>query len=207
MKAAKRLKLIHKLNSLILNMNAKLILASTSIYRKQLLQRLNIPFETIKPSFDEEIYKNKGRGGAELSLFLAVGKAKSVLQQNACVIGSDQVVSFEGKILGKSHTPVKAFEQIKSMQGKTHQLITSTCLIFNNEEVAWTNIMQLKMRSLTDPEIQNYVAKDNPVDCAGSYKIESFGISLFEQIQAEDFTAIQGLPLLKLHFHLKKWGF
>ncbi len=207
MKAAKRLKLIHKLNSLILNMDAKLILASTSIYRKQLLQRLNIPFETVKPTFDEEIYKNQGREAAELSLFLAAGKAKSVLQQNACVIGSDQVVSFEGKILGKSHTPDKAFEQIKSMQGKTHELITSTCLIFKNEEVGWTDKVLLQMRFLTDTEIQNYIAKDKPVDCAGSYKIESFGISLFERIQAEDFTAIQGLPLLKLHFHLKNWGF
>lgn len=188
-------------------MDAKLILASTSIYRKQLLQRLNIPFETIKPSFDEEIYKNQGRSAAELSLFLAAGKAKSILQQNACVIGSDQVVSFEGKILGKSHTQPGAFNQLKSMQGKTHQLVTSTYLIFKGEELGWTDTVHLKMRSLTDVEIQNYINKDNPIDCAGSYKIESYGISLFEQIQAEDFTAIQGLPLLKLHLYLKKWGF
>ena len=188
-------------------MDTKLILASTSVYRKQLLQRLNIPFEVIEPAFDEELYKKQGRSAAELSLFLATGKAKSVNQQNACVIGSDQVVSFDGKILGKSHTSTGAFEQLKSLQGKTHQLITSTSLLFKGEEVSWTDTVQLTMRPLTATEIDNYIKLDNPVDCAGSYKIESFGISLFERIHAEDFTAIQGLPLLKLHLHLKKWGF
>lgn len=182
----------------------QLILASTSPYRQELLKKLSYPFVAMKPLIDEEKEKDPSLSPLALAQKLARLKALSLRGPQRVVIGGDQLVSFEGRILGKSHTPEKAVEQLWSMQGKTHELVTSVALITETDVIEFTNITQLSMRRLSRAQLERYVAQDNPIDCAGSYKIELHGIQLFEEIKTSDFTAIQGLPLIELNKHLEK---
>ena len=175
----------------------KLILGSTSKYRKELLERLAIPFDIEAPKIDEDSEKDLALSPLQLAEKLAFLKAQSLKGPNKVIIGGDQLVSFEGEILGKAGTVENAFQQIKKMQGKTHQLITTICVFDGDEFEMHTNITELEMHALTDESIKKYIALDNPIDCAGSYKIEKHGIKLFRKIKSEDFTAIQGLPLMK----------
>lgn len=140
---------------------------------------------------------------------LAREKAKSVFDKNpeGLIIGGDQVSLFQNEILGKPGTIEKAVEQLLKLQGSSHELVTSTCLISKDRETLWTEITKLTMRALTEEECLSYVKKDNPLNCAGSYKIESLGISLFERIEGDDQTAIVGLPLIRLTTELRKAGF
>lgn len=184
-----------------------LILASTSPYRQDLLKKLGLSFSAQAPLFDEETFKNQGLMPLELAQTLALGKAQSLATHENCVIGGDQLVSFQGKILGKAKTFEKAFEQLSSMQGKTHELITAVCVFHKKEKTEWINVTKLSMRKLTREQIETYLKKDNPLDCAGSYKIELNGLSLFENIETSDFSAIQGLPLLELGSVLSKYGY
>lgn len=186
-------------------MTAKqLILASTSPYRQELLKKLSYPFVAMKPLVNEEKEKDPSLSPLALAQKLARLKALSLQGANKIVIGGDQLISFEGKILGKPHTPQKAVEQLMSMQGTTHELITSVALATESELVEFTNITRLVMRKLTASQVERYVATDHPLDCAGSYKIELHGIQLFEEINTSDFTAIQGLPLMELNKYLEK---
>ena len=192
-----------------LNSHFPLILASTSKYRQQLLSQLGYTFNSIAPDFNEDLLKDKGLGPAELSKELAKNKALSVfnLHQNSCVIGSDQVC-VEGKnILSKPKTEEKAIEQLLRLQGKTHELMTSVCLLFPGGQIEFTNRTSLKMRVLSQEQIIRYVKADDPLDCAGSYKLESQGIKLFESITMTDHTAIIGLPLIELNNHLIQIGY
>jgi septum formation protein len=184
----------------------QIVLASTSKYRKELLERLSIPFITAAPLVNEDEYKNKGLKPIELAQTLAKLKAESLKAEGQCVIGGDQVVALGTEILGKAHTKENAVNQLKKMQGKTHQIITAICIIYQNENHLITDISQMQMRALSEKEISDYVEKDNPIDCAGSYKIEKNGISLFEKIESNDFTAIQGIPLLALNKYLIEKG-
>lgn len=200
-----------------------LYLASSSPYRKALLERLKIPFLAIKPPYDEDAAKNQAPPEpVAYAEFLALGKAQSLVDDlqfkkinQFIVIGGDQLVSFNQKILGKPGTADKAIKQLLDMQGQWHELITSTCLIrlsdseikkSNIEVSMWTNTTKLLMRKLSSQEIEKYVQIEMPVDCAGSYKIESAGINLFEKIESSDWNAIQGLPLIELCTRLKNWG-
>lgn len=184
----------------------KLVLASTSRYRQELLKRLGIEFTAQAPSFDEEKHKDSRLAPQALAEKLAFGKAQSLACEGKVIIGGDQLVAFENQILGKSHSAEKAFEQLKKMQGKTHQLITAVCVFDGHISHSFTNITLMKMKSLSDLQIKKYIELDNPVDCAGSYKIELHGIGLFEAIETSDFTAIQGLPLIELSKILKNSG-
>lgn len=189
----------------------KLILASTSPYRKELLERLGLPFETRASDVDEDSFKDKIKDPTQLTEALAKAKAQTVLKdcddnQNALVIGGDQVSLFQNQILGKPHTPEEAFDQLKKLQGLEHQLVTATCLMGKNIEVVWTEVMTMKMRALSDDEIRRYIEVDKPLDCAGSYKIEGLGISLFEKISGDDHTSIIGLPLISLSEKLRQQG-
>lgn len=184
-----------------------LILASTSVYRQELLKKLGLSFSAQAPLFDEEAFKNKGLPPIELAQTLARGKAESLAKATHCVIGGDQLVSFEGKILGKAKTFEKAIEQLSGLQGKTHELITAVCVLYKQEKTEWINVTRLSMRKLSREQIEAYLKKDNPLDCAGSYKIELNGLSLFENIETSDFSAIQGLPLLELGSVLSKYGY
>jgi septum formation protein len=192
-----------------LNMPYPLILASTSKYRSALLSQLGYEFETTSPGVDEDIVKSGLKSPSEIALTLSRLKAEAVfsLKPNACVIGSDQVCSFEGRILGKPHTKELAIEQLSSLQGKKHELLTAVTVICPEGHESFVNRTILQMRALTLEDIKSYVSYDLPLDCAGSYKLESRGIKLFQKIEMSDHTSIIGLPLIELTSVLLKWGF
>lgn len=191
-------------------MNNKILLASTSKYRAQLLAQLKVPFEAHAPiNVNEEEFKNKGLQPVELAQKLALLKAQSLVSKfsHHLIIGSDQVIALEGEIFGKPGSKEKAILQLKKFRGKTHQLITAVAMIKSTELITFEESAELAVRSdLTDEEIQRYVDLDNPIDCAGSYKLESLGPSLFESIQCRDHSSITGLPLIKTAFYLRQLG-
>ncbi|MCT4641255.1 MAG: Maf family protein [Bacteriovoracaceae bacterium] len=187
----------------------RLILASSSKYRKELLDKLGIEYDAISPNIDEDFYKKTIHDPKELSTILAKQKAKAIFKQypTATIIGSDQVCHFNGKILSKTKSVKKSIEVLKGLSGNTHELITSFCLIQGDKEILHTNITQLKMKVLTQSQIEKYVKEDNPIDCAGSYKLEQRGICLFDSIECCDHTAIIGLPIIALSKDLSQLGF
>lgn len=177
----------------------QLILASTSIYRQELLARLAHSFTAQAPLIDEENEKDPTLSPQALAEKLACLKAASLKGPGRIVIGGDQLVAFEGRILGKPHTQDRAVDQLLAMQGKTHELITAICVYDDETRIIHTDVTRLQMKPLSREQIQRYVKMDNPIDCAGSYKIEKHGMMLFDRIDSQDFTAIQGLPLLALN--------
>lgn len=167
----------------------------------------------MKPSFDEDRAKEEAlrsqNNPTQIAEILSKGKANSAhsVDPAALIIAGDQLVHFQGEIIGKSKNFETAFQQLKKMNDKTHELITAVTLI-NDQDIRHINhITQLKMKRLEDDEIKNYVDLDRPFDCAGSYKIEEHGIALFERIECSDFTAIQGLPMIWLSNQLKELGY
>ena len=176
----------------------QVILASTSIYRKQQLERLNTPFSTAAPDVDEEGLKSKGLDHIQLSRELSLLKARNISAEydEAIVIGGDQVASFNGALLSKPKTKEKAFEQLKALAGNEHQLITSLAIIANDQERLHTCIATMKMRELSDEQISRYIDIDEPLYSCGSYRLEALGISLFESIDCDDYTSIIGIPLM-----------
>lgn len=185
-----------------------IILASTSPYRKALLKQLGIEFDTQKPLVNEDDYKDPKLSPYELAQRLAYIKTQSVAKQNpnTIVIGGDQLAHFKGQTLGKPKTKEKALEQLKMMSGLTHELVTSICVIYQDQEEHFTDITKLTMKSLSDEQIKKYIERDQPLDCAASYKIEMTGMSLFEKIESQDFSSIQGIPLLRLSQILSRLG-
>ncbi len=188
---------------------SQIILASTSPYRKMQLQSLLIDFEAHAPKMDEDFEKSKLQNLEPdlLALGLAKLKAESLAISGNTVIGADQLVHIHGDILGKPHHHANAIQQLQKMQGKTHQLLTAVCVIHKMKIIQWCNLTEIKMKSLSDAQIEKYLNTDKPYDCAGSYKIESHGLSLMESIKTEDFTAIQGLPLIELSRVLQNSGY
>lgn len=186
-----------------------LILASTSVSRKQSLEKLGYAFETSAPQVDENVWKQKGLPATMLTEALALEKAKSIgaRVQSAVVIGADQVVKLDGKMLFKPNTPENAQLQLRALSGKTHSLITSVSVWTRENTYKYTDISRLTMRELDDQMILRYVLKDKPLDCAGSYKFESFGAGLFDRVETQDPTAIQGLPLLWIGGLLQELGY
>ena len=185
----------------------QLILASTSVYRQELLKRLGLPFQVASPGIDEDAEKAKGFKPQALAERLAEMKAAALSSDAAVVIGGDQLVDFEGQILGKPGSEAAAVQQLQSLAGKTHRLITAVCVSSSDGNMMITDITRLTLRKLSLTEIERYVQADRPLDCAGAYKIEQQGVALMEKIETEDSTAIQGLPLIKLAQALRKKGF
>lgn len=186
----------------------KVILASKSPYRKQLLERLNFDFDCMNSDFDERPLKEKINDPYELTRQLSVAKARAIEKNypTSIIIGSDQVCYFEGEILGKTGNYEKSLKQLAHMSGKEHELYTSYAIIFNGKQILHTNITKLKMKNLTELQLKKYLSTDNPIDCAGSYKLELKGISLMEEIDTVDETAIIGIPILSLSKDLSKLG-
>ena len=194
----------------------KVILASTSPYRAQLLETLGISFEKMDSGVDEDFFKDQIKDPLELAKKLAFEKAQAIFLKdpNAIVIGGDQISLFEhsdrtgsaSRVLGKPGDFEGALKQLTLLEGQTHKLITCVCVLAPNFQENFEDITTLQMRNLTQSEIVRYIEKDEPFNCAGSYKIESVGISLFEQVQTNDFTAIVGLPLIQLSKTLRKVG-
>ncbi len=186
-----------------------LVLASTSVYRRALLERLGIPFRCRAPDCDESGLKGLGLNHKLLAETLAYKKAASLVPQEpgAVIIGCDQLVSFEGQVLGKPGTTDGAIEQLSALAGKTHELITAMAVICRTTVYRHTDVSRLTMRPLSRDSIERYVRADRPLDCAGAYKLESGGIILFDRIESDDHTAITGLSLLALVSILGKIGF
>ena len=188
-----------------------LILASASPYRRALVERLGIPFRWIAPPIDEEAIKADlvQASPRELAEHLAMAKAAGVLENEpqAVVIGGDQLVALDGSILGKPGTTERAIAQLQMMSGRSHELVTALVVLHNKTIYAHTDVTKLHLRRLTLEEIGRYVEADQPLDCAGSYKLEKRGIALFERIESEDHSAIVGIPLIALTTILRTIGF
>jgi len=184
-----------------------IILASTSKYRQEQLTQLGLPFTAQKPLIDEEAEKDPSLSPKKLAEKLAFLKAQSLKHPDLVVIGGDQLVAHRGKILGKPHTRDRAIEQLLEMQNSKHELITAICVFNGNKSIHYTDVTSLHMKPLQRAQIERYVDLDQPLDCAGAYKIEKHGMMLFDKIISEDFSAIQGLPLLMLSKILKDVGF
>ncbi len=184
------------------------VLASTSPYRRALLERLSFSFEIASPDVDEQAVQARADGPASLVRTLGLAKARAVAAQHpgAVVIGSDQCAAIDDRILGKPGTREQAVEQLMALSGRTHDLWTSVAVVDGSGEEVEIDHHRLTMRPLDRATIQRYVAVDDPVDCAGAYKIESAGIALFERIEGEDFTAIIGLPLTRVVRLLSRFG-
>lgn len=185
----------------------KIVLASTSIYRQAQLKTLGIPFIAEKPLIDEEKEKDLSLNPKDLALKLSFLKAQSLAKPNQITIGGDQLVSFENQILGKPGSIENAIQQITKMQNQTHELITALTIFDGPDNFKQVlNITKMKLKKLSSEQIKKYIELDNPVDCAGSYKIEKHGVQIMEAIETSDFTAIQGLPLLELSKVLAQMG-
>lgn len=187
-----------------------LILASTSRYRRALLERLGVPFATEAPRCDEEALKQPGMAPRELAEFLAEAKAASVADAfpEAVVIGSDQLVEHDGEVLGKPHTSPAAVAQLERLSGRSHRLITALVVAApGGVRRRHTDVTTLAMRALDRAALRRYVDADQPLDCAGAYKLECRGIALFGRIDSADHSAITGLPLIALTGMLHELGY
>jgi len=185
-----------------------LVLASSSIYRKKQLQQLQLNFSVIAPFIDETPLANETP--KQTALRLSIEKARSVGLQhsNTLVIGCDQVASFEGKPLGKPLSHENAVKQLRIMQGKEIIFHSGICLfnaVTGNIQSSVVDI-QVKFRSLTDQQIENYLVREEPYDCAGSAKSEGLGVALLDYIRGDDPNALIGLPLIQLVTMLEKEG-
>ncbi len=179
----------------------KIILASTSPYRQQLLRQLQLSFQPAAPNFIEEIDPNVAP--ALLVRHLALGKAQSLTEiyPDALIIGSDQLfVDQRGRPVGKGGNIEMAFQQLKQMRGKTHCFYTGLALLDSQTGTVQTDytIFSVTLRPLSDDQIYNYLRREKPFDCAGSFKIEGLGIALMEKMEGDDYSALIGLPLIKL---------
>lgn len=176
-----------------------LILGSTSRYRRELLQRLRIPFDVRSPHVDET--PAAGEAPAALALRLAIAKARAVAQlhPNAVVIGSDQVADLDGTPVGKPGTHEKATEQLRAMRGKAVVFQTAVAVVslVRGYEGSALVPVTVRFRTLSDAEIEHYLQTEQPYDCAGSAKSETLGIALLSAIESDDPTALVGLPLIK----------
>lgn len=187
----------------------ELILASTSSYRRALLERLGIAFRCLAPLVDEEAFKDTDATPRSLAAGLARRKAESVsaAAPRAVVVGGDQVVAFEGRIFGKPGETGRAVEQLLALSGRPHELITAVAVVHPGGVFDYTDVTTLWMRALDRAAVERYVAADSPLDCAGSYKLEQRGIALFDRIESADHTAVTGLPLIALTTILRNLGF
>jgi septum formation protein len=177
-----------------------LVLASTSRYRRELLSRLHMPFATVAPNVDET--PQPGESPSQTALRLSVLKARAVAAQfpDALIIGSDQVLMLNSEQLGKPDNYANAFAQLKKMQGNAMVFHTALTLLNSSTGRAQTRDIPtvVHIRKLSDTQIDAYLKKEEPYDCAGSAKSESLGIALMERIDSPDPTALVGLPLIAL---------
>ena len=192
----------------LLTSSRPLILGSTSRYRKELLSRLKIPFESVAPNVDETPHNQESP--KDLALRLALAKARAVALKNpeAVVIGSDQVADLEGMPLGKPGNHANAILQLQRMRGKTVIFQTALSVVCIATGYQRTDLAEVKVkfRDLSDAEIESYLRAEEPYDCAGSAKSEGLGIALLESIENDDPTALIGLPLIRTCQMLREAG-
>lgn len=190
-------------------MHRPLILASTSPYRRALLEKLGLPFACIAPQVDEQ--PQTGESAQALVERLARAKAAAIAAQypDALVIGSDQVAVIDGVILGKPHSHDRAFAQLQAASGKAVTFLTGLALVHQagGRVLSLVEPFEVKFRRLSEQSIEHYLRLEQPYDCAGSFKSEGLGISLFEALQGRDPNALIGLPLIALIDLLTELGY
>jgi septum formation protein len=186
----------------------KLILASSSPFRRELLSRLMIPFEVVVPDVDETPHPHESPQA--LVVRLAILKAQTVAStlRNALVIGSDQVAVHNGEIVGKPLTHERAVEQLKAASGKTVMLYTGLALINASSGRVQSEVVPygVRFRTLSEKQIETYLRKEQPYHCAGSVKSEGLGVALLERFDGEDPATLIGLPLIRLTRMLENEG-
>ena len=186
-----------------------LILASTSAYRRMLLERFGLLFETVRPEVAEPHIA--GENPSERALRLAVAKAEAVAARHpgAVVIGSDQVAAAGQKILDKPGDEATCRSQLASLSGTDARFYTGCAVIGPSGSVRLMHLdtTTVFFRSLTAKEIERYVEREKPFDCAGGFKVEALGITLFESVESKDPTALIGLPLIWLACALRRAGY
>ena len=187
--------------------NPPLILASSSRYRRELLDRLGLPYSCVSPDVDETV--RAGETPVQVCARLARAKAQAVASQHpgSVVIGSDQVCDLDGESLGKPHTYERAVAQLTRMQGKRVIFHTAVCVIAPDGSMQETvSDTVITMRALGPETIAEYVRREQPYDCAGSAKIEKLGIALMQSVSSDDPTSLIGLPLMRLTGMLARAG-
>ena len=186
----------------------RLLLASTSPYRRELLARLRLPFEAVRPDADET--PRAGEAPSALAMRLAVDKAASVARPSGddWVLGSDQVAELNGLPLGKPGNRERALAQLAAMSGNEVLFHTAICLAGDDgRRLQAMDTTHVRFRRLDAAEIARYVDLEQPFDCAGSFKSEGLGITLFESVHSSDPTALVGLPLIATARLLREAGF
>jgi len=186
----------------------RLVLASTSRYRRELLERLRLPFDVESPGVDEQACA--GEAPALMALRLALAKAEAVAARDsaAVVIGSDQIAELDGASLGKPGDHARATAQLRAMRGRVivfHTAVAVVCREIGFAESALVPVT-VRMRPLGDAEIERYLHAEAPYDCAGSAKIETLGIALVDSVDSDDPTALIGLPLIRTCALLRRAG-
>jgi septum formation protein len=187
---------------------ARLILASSSLFRRELLSRLMLPFDVVVPDVDESAHPYESPQA--LVERLAIAKAQIVASKHpdALVIGSDQVAVHNGEIVGKPHTHERAVQQLRTASGRTVMLYTGLALMNSTSGRVQSEVVPfgVNFRKLTDQQIENYLRKEQPYHCAGSVKSEGLGVALLERFDGEDPATLIGLPLIRLIRMLENEG-
>lgn len=185
-----------------------MILASSSPYRRELLGRLQIPFETKSPEVDETPLPDESPQSLVERLAIAKANAIADTMDSALVIGSDQVAVHDGEIIGKPRDHDHAVEQLRSASGNTITLYTGLALINSNTGATQSEVVPYRVvfRTLTDEKIETYLRKEQPYDCAGSVKSEGLGIALLKRFEGDDPNTLVGLPLIQLVDMLEREG-
>ena len=186
-----------------------LILASTSVYRRELLARLGLPFEALPPGVSEAYIANESPADRALRLALEKAGAVSRAHPQAVVIGADQVAACADQLLDKPGDAARCREQLAMLSGRTALFYTACTVLGRGGTVHFSHIdtTTVVFRTLSGAEIERYVARERPFDCAGGFRVEALGISLFECVESRDPTALIGLPLIWLAAALRDAGF
>ena len=186
-----------------------LILASTSRYRRSLLERIAPPFEVLSPPVDEALVRGETPRVRAARLSLAKARAVAERHPDAIVVGSDQVAAAGQRVLDKPGDEATCRAQLATLSGNTAQFFTGCAVvgIEANLSLEHLDTTTVTFRSLSETEILRYVARERPLDCAGGFKVEALGIALFESIESSDPTALIGLPLIWLASALRKGGY
>ncbi|KNC68801.1 Maf family protein [Pseudoalteromonas ardens] len=189
-------------------MKTPLILASSSPFRQQILAKLCLQFDSFSPDIDESAHPQETP--AELVARLSEAKAQTAHQyySSGLVIGSDQVALFNEQILGKPHTVENAHKQLQQFSGQVVTFLTGLSVYQLETQRAITKVVPFKVhfRALSEAQIKHYVAKEQPLNCAGSFKSEGLGICLFDKLEGEDPNTLIGLPLIELTKSLAEFG-
>ncbi|MGV6808064.1 MAG: Maf family protein [bacterium] len=185
-----------------------LILASSSVYRRELLERLQLSFEVASPDADESLLPDETPEAAAVRLSTAKALALTSRHPTGIIIGSDQIGVCGNQILSKPGNIETAKQQLRMQSGQQSQFHTGVCVTDarSGECLAACVTTTIRFRPLSDADIDNYLASDSPLDCAGSFKSESLGITLFESVASEDPTALVGLPLIATARFLREFG-